>query len=167
MLGQGFRRPRDSDRGPVTQGTAIAPCLEPKGIFVGDAVAPIELESRDVEGAPMVLGASLSGRSGYRREPVSQLVQERQAHVERVGAGPHGDDANVAPCQPARMLTGPSSPRDTRRRDARIGADRRSELDRPEWRDHEYSFPRMSCLPRRSRLQYRVHEMRVTARRGS
>ncbi len=62
MLGQGFGRSRDPERGPVTKGAAITPCLQPKGIGVGDAVAAVELEGGDVEGAPVVLGAPPSGR---------------------------------------------------------------------------------------------------------
>ncbi len=62
MLGQGFGGSRDPERIPVTQGTAIAAGLEPKGIGVGDAVAAVELECGDVEGAPVVLDAPPSGR---------------------------------------------------------------------------------------------------------
>ena len=130
MLGQHGRGTRDTEGDGVGQGRPVARGLEPQRIRVVQAMAAVEVEGDRVEAAA-VMDRPTAPTPGGRRDPVRQLVQQREPLVERVAAGANGDRALRSAGDAGRGSATPDTPEQPRREDAGVGAHRGHQLSAP------------------------------------
>ena len=83
MLGQRGGGTRDAEGDGMGQGRSVARGLQPQRIRVVQAVAAVEIEGDRVEAAAVMDRPTAPPPSG-RRDPVRELVQQREPLVERV-----------------------------------------------------------------------------------
>lgn len=95
MRRKGRGSSRNAERDRMRQCAPVACRLESQRIRIGQAVASIQLERDFVEVAAMVDATPPAAR--HRRQPVRQLVEQREALVELVTSRPNRDQAIVAP----------------------------------------------------------------------